>query len=261
MVGQNSKFTVRINELKYKDREVLIFEDIAGISDFALKVWVEASEKAVRDKGSFEAALSGGRTPVDFYRKLAGSEIDLPWRETRIFMVDERFVPFEDNASNYRMIRETLLRHVKIPEENIHFISTGENTPRISALKYEDDLISYFKTVKGEFPCFDLVLLGIGEDGHTASLFPRTTSLKETEHLAVAVSLPDVSMHDRISLTLPVINNAENIVFLVSGSSKAGIVKKILEDKDDKLPASLVKSKNKKVLFLLDREAAAYLSR
>jgi 6-phosphogluconolactonase len=243
------------------NRKILIFKDIEEISNFIIKKWFEIAKRAIKEKGRFTVALSGGKTPQTLYQKLAELKDSLPWDKTEIFLVDERFVPCEDSENNYRMINQTLLSRIKIPEKNIHPISTKEKTPKASARKYEEELTSYFKLKKGEFPRFDLILLGMGEDGHTASLFPDTTALTETEHFVIAVSPPDISKKERISLTLPVINNADNVIFLITGVHKAKVLKEVIEDKNCKLPAAMVSPEKGMLFFLIDKAAALYLSR
>ncbi len=246
--------------VSHENKEILIFKNVEQLSDFATEKWMNISEKAIKDKGCFTVALSGGKTPMTLYQKLANLKNSLPWDKTHIFLVDERFVPYEDKESNYNMINQTLLRHVKIPKENIHPISTKEDTPQASAIKYEEDLISYFKLSQGESLKFDLILLGIGEDGHTASLFPDSPSLKENKHLAIAITPSDTSKKERITLTFSVINNADNIIFLACGTNKAKIVKEVLEEENSLLPAAIVKPKKGKLVFLMDESAGSCLS-
>jgi 6-phosphogluconolactonase len=157
------------------------------------------------------------------------------------------------------MLRQTLLDKIGIPEENIHPIPTGKSTPSISAEAYEEDLKIFFKLRLGQFPEFDLILLGIGEDGHTASLFPASPVLNEWNRLAVAVMLDEIR-HHRITLTLPVINHAKHAVFLVSGKNKAAVFEKVVNKKDPSLPASMVNPGKGTLLFLSDLEAGLQLS-
>ena len=241
--------------------EVLIFGDIDEISEYAAEEWLHVSEKSINRQGYFTAALSGGTTPAGLYRRLAVSERDDLWCRTHIFLVDERFVSFEEMESNYRMIRQTLLSRVNIPDYNIHPIPTDTVSPESAALKYEDDIIYFFKTEKGLPPRFDLVILGIGDDGHTASLFPGTMAVSEAVRLSVAVTPPDISKKDRVSITLPVINNADHIIFLATGDEKAGVLREVLERSDSVLPASLVKPLKGTVKFLIDEPASRLLSR
>jgi 6-phosphogluconolactonase len=144
--------------MSLEDREILIFKDIEEISNFIIKKWFEISERAIKKRGRFTVALSGGKTPVTLYQKLAELKDSLPWDKTDIFLVDERFVPYVDAENNYHMIKQTLLNPLRIPKENIHPISTKEKTPEASA-----------------------------------SLFPNTSSLTEIKHLVIAVSPPDIS--------------------------------------------------------------------
>lgn len=242
----------------HKYKKVLIFRTIGLLSDFVIAQWRAISEKAIKKRGCFTAALSGGSTPVFLYKKLS-RENALPWKKTHIFMADERFVPYEDDRNNFSMINRTLLGHLNIPKENIHPISTDENMPAASAVKYEKKLISFFRTSGNCLPQFDLILLGIGEDGHTASLFPQTESVKEVKRLAMAVSSKNKTKKDRITITLPLINNAANIMFLVTGEKKSKIVKEVIEKKNSLLPAARVKPENGRLFFLLDEDAGRLL--
>ncbi len=242
----------------FKDKEILVFNSIEQIIESAVEKWAGLAEKAVGERGRFTAALSGGRTPVNLYKALA-EEKGLPWDRTHIFIVDERFVPFDHEDSNYRMINSTLLKQIEIPTKNIHPVITDENTPILSAERYENEIKSFFNTIKNGTPQFDLVLLGIGGDGHTASLFPGTPVLKETRRLTAAVTPPDESMKERISLTLPVINNAGSILFMAAGEDKAGVIREIIED-NSALPAAMVRSERGKLVFLLDEGAASLLA-
>lgn len=240
-------------------REILIFKDMDGMSDFIVRKWTEISEHEIKNKGAFTVALSGGKTPVTLYRRLA-DEKSLPWSKTHAFLVDERFVPYESEENNYHMINRMLLRHVNIPAKNVHPIFTSELSPQTSAAKYEEELTSYFKSGHKNLPVFDLILLGIGEDGHTASLFPDSSALKEKNHLAVAVTPSETSKKERITITLPVINNAGHIFFLVAGENKTDSVKKVVDNKNASLPAAMVRPRNGKLLFLLDQSAGSLLS-
>lgn len=240
--------------------EVLIFGDIDEISEYAAEEWLDISEKSINRQGYFTVALSGGKTPIGLYRRLADSERDDLWCSTNIFLVDERFVSFEDPESNYRMIRHALLSRVNIPAKNIHPIPVDAVSPESAASKYEEDLKSFFKTEKGLSPRFDLVILGIGDDGHTASLFPGTRALSETERLSVAVTPTDITKKERVSITLPVINNADHIIFLAAGDEKAAVLRDVLERSDSVLPASQVKPIKGTVKFLIDEPASSLLS-
>ena len=240
----------------HNNKKILIFKDIDKIADYVVTKWTEIAEITVQEKGYFSVALSGGKTPAALFHKLA-KEKKLPWNNTHVFMVDERFVPYHDENNNYRMINEILMRHVDIPAKNIHPILTTIETPQASALKYEKELNSFFKSRPG----FDLVLLGIGDDGHTASLFPGIPALKEKKHSAIAVPPSGAIMSERITLTLPIINEAENIMFMAAGSNKSGIIRKVIENEKSRLPAAMVRSRKGNLFFLLDEGAASLLSK
>ncbi len=240
-------------------KEVIIFKTIDDMADFIIEQWRTVSEKAIKENECFTVALSGGRTPEFLYKKLSHKKT-LPWSKTHVFLTDERYVAYENEENNLHMINNTLLTRVSIPKDNIHPISTSEVTPRESAEKYEEDLISFFRTAETTLPEFDLILLGIGEDGHTASLFPGTPSLKETSRFAVTVSPKDKTRKDRITITIPVINMAKNIIFLVTGGTKARIVKDVIEGKNNLLPAAMVKPEKGKLFFLLDEGAGSLLA-
>ena len=237
---------------------VSVFDDENQMLKFLIEKWEDVSHEVIERRGYFTVGLSGGKTPSVFYQKLAEWENESFWKRTHLFLVDERFVHFEDKDSNYRMLRETLLGKIPIPQENIHPIPTGKGSLEDSAKEYEEDLKSFFKVPEGRFPNFDLILLGIGEDGHTASLFPGSRALSERRCLTAAVVL-DQMRHDRITLTLPVINHAEHVIFFVIGENKAPVLKEIIARDDSSLPASMVQPESGKLLFVIDREASSQL--
>jgi 6-phosphogluconolactonase len=229
------------------------------MSEFMIKKWEEISKEATERKGYFAVALSGGRTPVIFYRRLAEWDNRRFWDKTHIFLVDERFVSFDDQDSNYGMLRKALFQRIPIPQKNIHPIPTGKGSLEISAKEYEKDVRRFFKISKGQHPAFDLILLGIGEDGHTASLFPGSEALSEGKRFTAAVRLDELR-HHRITLTLPVINHAEHVIFFVKGENKAPVMRKIIKREGPPLPASMVQPESGSLLFLIDREAGSQLS-
>jgi 6-phosphogluconolactonase len=229
------------------------------MSEFMIKRWEEISKDAIERRGYFAAALSGGRTPIIFYRRLAEWGNRPCWDKTHLFLVDERFVSFDDKDSNYGMMRETLFQKIPIPQENIHPIPTGKGSLEISAREYEKDLRRFFKISKGQHPALDFILLGIGEDGHTASLFPGSEALSERRHFTAAVRLDELR-HHRITLTLPVLNHADHVIFFVKGKNKAPVMRKIIKREGPLLPASMVQPKSGNLLFLIDREAGSQLS-
>ena len=238
---------------------IFVFKNNAGVADFAVNEWLKISSQAIAAKGIFTAALSGGKTPVEFYKRLAASKNILSWDRTHIFLVDERFVPHSHRESNYGLVKKHLLTHAKIPDENVHRIQTEGITLEQSAIRYEEEIRSFFHIERGSLPEFDLIMLGIGKDGHTASLFPGKASLKERTRLVIPVTANKFP-HERITLTLPVINNARNIIFLVSGRNKARALKEILENKKSRLPASRVHLEQGMIYFIIDKGAASLLS-
>jgi 6-phosphogluconolactonase len=240
-------------------REVLVVPGSEALTEFMVQKWAELSQEAVERRGYFTVALSGGTTPIDFYRSLAERKDPCPWENTYIFLADERFVPMDDPDSNYRLLREILLDKVPVPHQNVHPVRVEPSNPEQSAVEYEEDLKSFFRLSGNALPRFDLIVLGMGTDGHTASLFPANPALQEKKRLTIFVRL-DEKRHHRITLTFPVINNAENIIVLARGLNKAAMVRRILEGNDLSLPVSLVLPKKGKLLFLIDREASSFLS-
>jgi 6-phosphogluconolactonase len=214
---------------------------------------------AARSRGRFSVALSGGSTPAGVYRLLAEEPFAdrIPWSDVHIFWGDERCVPPNDPGSNYRLAQEALLSRVPIPADNIHRIR-GEVDPSTAARVYDAALQDFFCGPRSRF---DLVLLGLGTDGHTASLFPGSSALEETEQLAEAVvGAYEGRPAQRVTLTLPAINSAREALFLVSGAAKAGIVRAVLEGSEPDLPARRVRLTAGRLTWLLDADAAAHLA-
>lgn len=208
-----------------------------------------------RESKPFTVALSGGSTPKILFRHLAEKyRDDLDWGSIHFFWGDERCVPPGDEDSNFKMTNEMLLQHIPIPKENIHRIH-GEDQPEEEARRYAAE-IREFVPVKNGLPAFDLVLLGMGEDGHTASIFPHQMELLHSEKICEAATHP-VSGQQRISLTGPVINQAEKVAFLVTGAGKSNIVSEIRHRKGDweSYPAAHIRSAGT-LYWFLDEEAA-----
>jgi len=223
------------------------------------ELFQSAAVASVARSGSFAAALSGGGSPRPMHRLLAAEPYlsGIPWRCTHLFWVDERLVPAADPASNFGQAEKNFLWRLTLPEGNIHSM-VSPKAPAAAAEDYEQELRRYFASIGSSAPVFDLVLLGMGEDGHTASIFPGDDSAVATTSWVAAVKggSPDV---DRLTLTLPVINQARRIVFLVSGSKKAPVVRSLLADASSRLPARHIHPPNGKVVWLLDEAAAALL--
>lgn len=243
------------------EREILICLDAAELSQKAAERFVALANEASASSGRFTAALSGGSTPKTFYSLLAtpGFADRIPWPKVHLFWGDERCVPPEHPDSNFRMVRESLLSKISIPLENVHRMA-GEKEPKLAAVEYEEQLIEFFRLSKGEPPRFDLILLGLGDDGHTASLFPGTEALKETKRLVAANFVEKMNAY-RLTLTLPVLNNAANVLFLVAGASKAAVVKELLGAKPgaSDYPASKIQPRDGKLTWMITQDAAANL--
>ncbi|MFO0753462.1 MAG: 6-phosphogluconolactonase [Thermodesulfovibrionales bacterium] len=239
-------------------RQILTFDDKEEMAGFMAEKWRSLSVSSVGERGCFVVALSGGTTPVPLYRALAAHRQDIPWDRTHLFLADERFVPAASPESNLRLIRETLLKGIALPARNVHAIATDDPDPPSAARRYEGELITFFRLSRGELPRFDLIILGMGSDGHTASLFPGSPALRNESFLACAVA-PAGGRLQRITLTLPVLNNARNVVFLVSGAPKAAMLRTVVEDEDPALPAVLVKPERGSLLILADRDASRLL--
>lgn len=200
-------------------------------------------------------ALSGGSTPKLMYQILADRFRDeVSWSKIQFFWSDERHVPPDDPESNYRMANEALLAHVPVPADNIHRIRAENPNAAGAASDYEQTII---QVTKQTLPRLDLIFLGLGTDGHTASIFPASAVLHETKRLVAAPYVEKLKTY-RITMTLPLINNAASIVFLVSGSEKAQIVKEVLEGENN-YPARAVKPTQGELIWMLDKDAAQSL--
>jgi 6-phosphogluconolactonase len=223
----------------------------------AANEFVTRASEAIAKRGRFCVALSGGSTPKSLYSLLA-ENASLPWTKIYFFWSDERHVPPTDSESNYRMAQEALLAKVPVPPDHIFRVRAEEKDAEAAAREYEHAIAAFFALQTGELPRFDLILLGLGPDGHTASLFPGSAALKETERLVVANWVEKFKTY-RITFTYPVLNSAACVMFLASGLEKAGMVHQILEDPSARLPAQGVLPENGQVLWMLDAAAASAL--
>lgn len=223
---------------------------------------IRAANQSVAARKRFSIALSGGSTPKGLFNLLAtNAKTTLPWERTFFFWGDERHVPPTSSDSNYRMADEAMLSKVPVPPENV-FRIPAENPDAVAAAEaYDQTLRKFFSTSAGEFPRFDLILLGLGPDGHTASLFPNTAALQEKSKLVVANWVEKFKTH-RITFTLPVLNAAHCVAFLVSGTDKADAVRAIFEGDapGEQFPAKLVHPEDGQLIWLMDRAAASGLS-
>ncbi|MBI5361816.1 MAG: 6-phosphogluconolactonase [Planctomycetes bacterium] len=238
---------------------VRVLEDLDAVTAAGRERFLAAAERAIRDHGVFRVALAGGSTPRKLYAALVGAPID--WSKVLFFFGDERCVPPAHADSNYRMARETLLSKVAIPNTNVHRIYAETDDEQAAAEEYEEELERVWGLIHHEMPRFDLVLLGMGADGHTASLFPGTKALEETKRRVVANWVEKLGAW-RITLTAPVINAAREVVFLVAGADKAGVLKEVLQGPRDpaRLPSQLVDPSDGELVWLVDRAAAAELA-
>ena len=243
--------------------EIKIFESKSKLNEFAAEKFIEIGNNAVSNNGRFAVALAGGSTPKGLYQLLSSEKFanKIDWTKVYFFFGDERNVLPDSDESNFKMADENLLNPLKIAEDQIFAWRTNlENAEKI-AENYSKTIKNFFNLDEKEFPRFDLVLLGIGGDGHTASLFPETKALTENEKIA---SENWVEKFDtfRLTFTFPTINDAENIIFLITGEKKAEILSEILNDENSKknLPSQNVKPKNGKLFWLIDSEAAKFLS-
>jgi 6-phosphogluconolactonase len=234
---------------------ITVYADLESLSRAAAALVVTQANLGVAARGRFSLALAGGHTPRRTYELLAQPPLldQAPWDRMHIFWGDERCVPLDDPRSNARMAREAWLDHVPIPPNQIHALDCAP-APAAAARDYEARLREFFA---GQPPRLDLVLLGLGENGHTASLFPATPVLEEKGRWVAEVYLPQPEVH-RVTLTAPFINQAAVVAFLVAGRSKAGVLRKVRHGPRDpgRLPAQLIRPQNGDLLWLADREAA-----
>ncbi len=237
-----------------------IFTNKEALTKATAQLIITESKNCIKEKGSFTWALSGGSTPLQLYKLLATDAYQkkLDWKNIYIFWSDERYVPFQSEDNNSHQAKLALLDHIPIPQENIFTIPV--NLPVKKAAKhYEETLKQFFKT---DQPVFDLILLGMGSDGHTASLFPHTEILKEKEALVKNIFIEHVNM-ERITFTVPLINKAKKILLLISGAEKAEILQKVLSEKKQPqlYPAQLIKAaKKNELIWFADAKAAAKLT-
>lgn len=244
--------------------KIIQAEDGADLSRQAAHLFAELAGRAIEERGRFVVALSGGSTPRSLFQLLAGEEwrSKVEWEKVHLFWGDERTVAPDHPDSNYRMSRESLLDPLHLPPANIHRILSEEAPPERAARLYEEEIRRFFELRPGRLPRFDLIFLGLGEDAHTASLFPHTPALEEKQRLVVANPVSSLST-SRITFTEPVINHARAVVFLVGGSAKAEALKNVLEGerRPKHWPAQLIQPTEGKLFFVVDREAASRLTR
>jgi 6-phosphogluconolactonase len=242
--------------------EIRIADDPSALAETAAREVVAVARAAVAARGRFTIALAGGSTPRATYQRLAQPPLagEMPWDRTFVFFGDERGVPPDHPESNYGMARAALLSHVPIPSRQIFRIEGEASDTDAVAADYARTLGEMFRVRRGEVPRLDLVLLGLGIDGHTASLFPGSPVLKETFRIVAAVHAAAASIPERITLTYPILNAAACVIYLVSGAEKAKVVRAALADQAGGVPAAMVRPRDGRLLWILDRAAAALLA-
>jgi 6-phosphogluconolactonase len=245
-------------------RDVRILANLDTIARRAAQEFVQSATQAVSAKGSFSVALSGGSTPKALYSLLANDAAlrsQLPWDKMSLYFGDERSVGPDHADSNFRMANETLLSKDPLKPEQVFRIKGEYSDTEKAALEYEQALRASFKIAEGQFPRFDLVLLGMGNEGHTASLFPGTKALHETKRLVVRNWVGKLYTN-RITLTAPAINNAARVIFMITGADKALALKGVLEGpyEPEQLPAQMIQPSSGQLLWLVDTIAGGMLS-
>ena len=243
--------------------EIYIAEDIQALSRKAAEVILAAIVAALKTKSIFTMVLSGGSTPKRLYALLATDPAfkdQLPWERVHFFWGDERHVSSDHHDSNYRMVNKSMLSRLPVPRENVHRIKSEISDAERGAELYQQEISNFFRLKAGQLPRFDCVLLGMGPDGHTASLFPQTAALDEQECFVFANWVEKFQTH-RITMTVPVLNNAESIIFLVSGEDKAETLKLVLEGerRPKRFPAQMIQPAHGRLLWIIDRAAAREL--
>jgi 6-phosphogluconolactonase len=246
-------------------RTIEVLATAADLFHTAAEEFVRAARAAIGAQGRFTVALSGGSTPKGLYSLLAANYADFAWSRVFLFFGDERHVPPTDPDSNYRMVHESLLTKIAIPAENVFRVPAENPDAAAAAADYEAQIRRFFELRPeirpGEFPRFDLILLGLGPDGHTASLFPDSAALDEQSRLVVANWVAKFNTH-RITLTFPVLNRAAEVMFMASGADKAEILHQVLGGKSiPPLPSQRVQPSDGNLLWMLDEAAAAKLTR
>ncbi len=238
-----------------------VFPDHLGFVDGSADFIARRASEAIAERGRCTIALSGGGTPKPVYARLAAGDYGdrLAWEKVHIFFGDERSVPPDDSRSNYRMVREAWLDRSPIPAGNIHRIR-GEDDPGLEALRYEREVAGFFRSAA--FPAFDLILLGMGDNGHTASLFPGTAALRETARGVVAQYVETMAAW-RVTFTAPLINAARHVAFMAEGAGKAQMLWNVLTGpfQPDVWPSQLIQPGSGELHWLVDAAAAAGLQK
>ncbi len=249
--------------MSFSSLEIRTLSTPQELFDAAAEEVIRAANEAVAARSRFTIALAGGNTPRSLYHLLASNgRTSLPWEHMFFFFGDERHVPPDNPDSNYRMANEAMLSKIPLTAGNVFRVPAENPDAAAAAALYDQTLRQFFAPAPGDFPSFDLILLGLGPDGHTASLFPGTAALQEKSRLVVANWVEKFKTY-RITFTLPVLNAARCVAFLVSGTDKAPALKAVLEGdaSGEQYPAKLVRPSNGKLIWLVDRAAASELSK
>ena len=241
---------------------LMVVADVNALNRAAVDEIKTAAEAAIREHGRFTIALSGGNTPRAVYSLLAENKDNFPWAKTSFFFGDERSVPPDHPDSNYRMVHEVLFSRVPVPAANIFRVSAELGAAK-AAEQYEAVVREFFKLQPaklqpGQFPRFDLILLGMGDEGHTASLFPGSPAMAETSRLVVSNWVEKLNT-DRITFTFPLVNSAGEVLFLVAGAGKAEIVKEVFVTEGENYPVQRVHPLHGRLLWIVDQAAASLL--
>ena len=237
-------------------RTVEILADKPALVQRSLTLVIERIQAAIADRGMCTIALAGGSTPKPLYEAIATQE--LPWDKIHVFWGDERYVPADHPDSNEGMARAAWLDKVAIPADNIHSVPTAEADPADAAAKHDQELRTFFAVEPGVFPAFDIILLGMGDDGHTASLFPHTEALTVGDRL---ITVGNKDGNSRITFTAPFINQARCIIFMVAGANKQEALAHVFAEEDDssQYPSRLIQPKGE-LFWLLDKSAGTKLT-
>ncbi|MBP7792117.1 MAG: 6-phosphogluconolactonase [Candidatus Goldbacteria bacterium] len=240
---------------EYKDMETLSLK----AADFI----VYMADRTIKTQGFFIMALSGGNSPRLIYSMLAEKKFNkkIDWSKVIFFWGDDRYIPHINSESNYRMAYDTLISRIDVPQENVFRIPTEVSPPEEAALLYETIMKKVFIKLNAididkKLPVFDMIILGVGRDGHTASLFPGHRAVNEQKRWVTHVKAhARVTLHDRITITLPVINNAKNVMFIISGEGKGKIIRDIVEEKraGKAYPASMIKPHDGQSVWFIDK--------
>jgi len=246
------------------DRAIQIYPDVAAIAQQAAGIFVNAAQQTVRDRGVFRVAMAGGSTPKALHALLVAEPFRsrLPFDKMQLFFGDERHVPPDHADSNYRMVNETFISKTPIKPEQVFRIKAELADTEKAALDYQHILKTQFALKPGELPRFDLMMLGMGNEGHTLSLFPGTTALRDNGRLVVRTWVGKLYT-ERITCTAPVANNSAAVLFMIAGADKAPALKAVLEGpyEPEQLPSQLIRPANGKLFFLVDSAAGGMLSK